>query len=390
MISSSELRRVAEFSNLPEEEIAWFLSYGQEISLRAGEPFVRQGDPPDWMFIFLEGLFQWRGEFGGDTVSLPAQAGEISGVFPYSRMKQFTVTGRALTDGRLIRFPAARFPELIQRLPELTARLVATMSDRIREGTRIEQQRDRLLSLGRLSAGLAHELNNPASAAKRASDQMRETLQKLQRANSELWRRPPDESDKARIEEVEAALLRSVMTRPDGIALGDLEDKLDSILRGNGHSDSWELSAALARCNMSPEMLTSLLTHLDRITVRAALARIAASAEVSILLDAIESSTTRISNLVRTVKEYTYMDQAPIQNVDVTRSLETTLGALHHILGPEIQVKCAYEPMPLLVNAVGTQLNQVWTNIIENAAAAMAGQGELRVRTFREEHYAVI
>lgn len=84
------------------------------------------------------------------------------------------------------------------------------------------------------------------------------------------------------------------------------------------------------------------------------------------------------------------MDQAPIQNVDVTRSLETTLGALHHILGPEIQVKCAYEPMPLLVNAVGTQLNQVWTNIIENAAAAMAGQGELRVRTFREEHYAVI
>ena len=124
-------------------------------------------------------------------------------------MKRFTVTGRALTDGHLVKFPAALFPELIQRMPELTARLVAMMSDRIREGTRIEQQRDRLVSLGKLSAGLAHELNNPASAAKRASDQMRETLAKLRSANSELWRRPLDDSDKARIEEVEASLLQS-------------------------------------------------------------------------------------------------------------------------------------------------------------------------------------
>jgi CRP-like cAMP-binding protein len=92
-------------------------------------------------------------------MSLPAQAGDISGTFPFSRMKQFTVTGRAMTDGRLLKFPAALFPELIQKMPELTATLVAMMSDRIREGTRIEQQHDRLVSLGKLSAGLAHELN---------------------------------------------------------------------------------------------------------------------------------------------------------------------------------------------------------------------------------------
>ena len=166
MIGSFELRRVAAFSDLPEDQIQWFLSQVQEVSLKAEEAFVRQGDPPDWMFIFLDGLFQWRGEFGGDTVSLPAQAGDISGVFPFSRMKRFTVTGRALTDGaRLLRFPAALFPELVQNIPDLATRLVAMMSDRIREGTRIEQQRDRLVSLGKLSAGLAHELNNPASAA---------------------------------------------------------------------------------------------------------------------------------------------------------------------------------------------------------------------------------
>ena len=270
--------------DLPDDQIEWFLSHLQEVSLHAGETFVRQGDPADWMFIFLEGFFQWRGEFGGDTVSLPAQAGDVSGVFPFSRMKQFTVTGRALTDGRLARFPAALFPELIQRMPELTTRLVAMMSDRIREGTRIEQQRDRLISLGKLSAGLAHELNNPASAAKRAGGQMRDTLAKMRSANSELWRRPLDDSDKARIEEVEASLLQTEVTPSQGLTLSDLEETLDSILQSYGHTDSWELSAALARRNMPPDTLTSLLTHLDLNTARAALARIAASAELSTLL----------------------------------------------------------------------------------------------------------
>ncbi|MCU1253142.1 MAG: cyclic nucleotide-binding protein, partial [Edaphobacter sp.] len=118
------------------DQISWFLSHVQEVPVQVGEAFVRQGEPADWMIIFLEGLFQWRGEFGGDTVSLPAQAGDVSGVFPFSRMKRFTVTGRALNDGRLLKFPAALFPELIQKMPELTATLVAMMSDRIREGTR--------------------------------------------------------------------------------------------------------------------------------------------------------------------------------------------------------------------------------------------------------------
>src|ERR1700688_2465729 len=98
MVSSLELRRIAAFSNLPDAQISWFLSHVQEVSVQAGKAFVRQGEPADWMIIFLEGLFQRRGEFGGDTVSLPAQAGEVSGVFPFSRMKRFTVTGRALTD----------------------------------------------------------------------------------------------------------------------------------------------------------------------------------------------------------------------------------------------------------------------------------------------------
>jgi signal transduction histidine kinase len=390
LIGSVDLRRVEAFLDLPDNQVDWFLRHVQEVSVRAGEAFVRQGDPADWMFVFLEGLFQWRGEFGGDTVSLPVQAGEVSGVFPFSRMKHFTVTGRALTDGRLARFPAALFPELIQRMPVLTSRLVAMMSDRIREGTRIEQQRDRLISLGKLSAGFAHELNNPASAAKRAAGQMRFALAKMRRANSELWRCPLNDSDKARIEEVEAVLLDSEADQSPGLALSDLEETLDSILRSHGHSDSWELSAALARRNMDPDTLASLLTQLEPTTARDAVARIAASAELWTLLGTLESGAERISNLVRTIKEYTNVDKGPVQNVDIAGSLETTLGTLAHILQPKIKVQRAYEPVPLLVNTAGTELNQAWSNIIENAVDAMQGEGELRVRTFREDDYVVV
>jgi signal transduction histidine kinase len=390
MTSSSELRRIAAFADLPEEQVVWFLSHVEEVSLQAGEAFVRQGDPPDWMIIFLEGLFQWRGEFGGDTVSIPAQAGEVSGVFPFSRMKRFTVTGRSLTDGRVLKFPAALLPELVQKMPELTARLVAMMSDRIREGARIEQQRDRLVSLGKLAAGLAHEFNNPASAAKRATDQMRGTLAKMRGANAELWRRRLDESERTRIEAVESSVLQPKATHLDGLALSDLEESLDSILRSHGYANSWELSAALARVGMPVETLTSLLRDLDAGTARPALLRIAAAAELSVLLATVESGTARISDLIRTVKEYTYMDQARVQNVDIVRSLETTLAALTHILQPGIRIERHYQPLPLLVNTVGSELNLVWTNIIENAIEAMLGQGELRLRTFSEDRHVVI
>lgn len=390
MIGSSELRCVAAFSDLPDNQIEWFLSHAEEVSLQAGESFIRQGDPADWMFVFLEGLFQWRGEFGGDTVSLPAKAGDVSGVFPFSRMKRFTVTGRALTNARLLKFPAAFLPQLVQKMPELTTRLVAMMSDRIREGTRIEQQRDRLASLGKLAAGLAHELNNPASAAKRAADQLRLALGRLRSANAELWRLKLDESAKVQIEEIEASLLASDVTVLDGLALSDREENLDSILRSYGYVDSWDLAGALARNAMPRNTLISILTEFDAGTARAALMRIAASAEVSVLLATIESGTAQISNLIRTVKQYTYMDQSPVQNVDIVGSLETTLDALTHILRPGVKVIRAFQPIPLLVNTIGTELNQVWTNIIENAVEAMLGQGELRLRTFCEDHHVVV
>src|SRR5437899_3696227 len=390
MIAKSELLRVPAFADLPEDQIDWFLSQSKEMHLKAGDTYVRQGDPADSMFVILEGQFQWRGEFGGETVVLSAKVGDVTGVLPYSRTKQFTVTGGDITDGRVLKFPAALFPELVQKMPELTTRLVGLMSDRIREATRIEQQRDRLASLGKLSAGLAHELNNPASAAKRATSQLRTILRRIKDASLELGRRDLTSAQKSEIDKLEASFTQSDVVPPDALTISDLEDQIDSLLRSHGQNDLWQLAAGLARRNIKPEVLESLFANLDGDTARAALVRIAASVEVASLLHAIESSTSRISDLVGAIKEYTYMDQAAVQNVDIVKSLETTLTILNHKLKQGVAVQRDYQRVALLVNSFGSELNQVWTNIIDNAIDAMHGKGELRVRTYREDTCVVV
>src|SRR5947209_483137 len=342
------------------------------------------------MFVILEGQFQWRGEFGGETVVLSGKPGDVTGVLPFSRMTQFTVSGRAVTDGRVLRFPVSLFPELVQKMPELVKRLVGLMSDRIRETTRIEQQRDRLASLGKLSAGLAHELNNPASAAKRATSQLRDILKKIRDASLDLGRRDLTSAQKSEIEKLEASFTQQDVPPPDALTISDLEDQIDSLLRSHGQNDLWQLAAGLARRNIKPEVLESLFATLEADTARAALVRIAASVEIGNLLNQIESSTSRISDLVRAIKEYTFMDQSPVQNVDVVKSLETTLTILNHKLKRGITVHRDYQPLPRLVDSFGSELNQVWTNLIDNAIDAMNGNGELRLRTYRDTGRVVV
>jgi len=390
MVEKSELLRVPIFADLPDDQIAWFISQSQEMRIKAGDTYARQGEPADAMFVILEGQLEGRGELAGETVTFSLNAGDVTGVLPFSRMKRFTVSGRALADSRALRFPASLFPDLIQKMPELTKRLVGLMSDRIRETTRMEQQRDRLASLGKLSAGLAHELNNPAAAAKRATSQLRDVLKRIKDASHELGRQDLTVAQKTEIFSLESSLLQRDQPPPDALTISDLEEQIDSLLRSHGQNDLWQLAADLARRNVKPAELESLFATLEAGTARAALVRISASLEIASLLNEIESSTSRISDLVGAIKQYTYMDQAPVQNVDIVKSLETTLTIMNHKLKKGVVVQRDYQPIPFLVNSFGSELNQVWTNIIDNAIDAMGGKGELRVRTYRQDSCVVV
>ena len=384
------LRHVTAFADLPDDQIAWFLSQSQQVQLNPGDIYARQGDPADAMFVLLEGEFQWRGEISGEAVVIAVKSGEVSGMLPFSRMKQYKLTGRAIVAGRVLRFPASLFPQLVQKMPELTTRLVGVMSDRIRETTRFEQQRDRLAGLGKLSAGLAHELNNPASAARRASSQLRELVKKVRNASHELGRKSLTPEEKAEIEKLESSLTQAAGPPLDALAQSDLEEQLDSLLRSHGQDDLWQLAADLARRNFKPDALEHLFATFDPGTARAALVRISTSVEIVDLLNEIESATGRISDLVGAIKQYTYMDQSPVQNVDIVKSLEVTLTILNHKLKHGVKVVRDYGQVPLLVNSFGSELNQVWTNVIDNAIDAMNGKGELRVRTYPEDSCVVV
>jgi len=390
MIEKSELLRIPAFEGLPDDQLDWFISQSTEVVLKAGDIFLQQGTPAVWMIIVLEGQMQMRGALGGEAVTIPLEPGEITGLLPFSRMKVAVLTGRALTDGRILKFPSAKFPELVQKMWELAQRLVGQMSDRIRETTRWEQQVDRLASLGKLSAGLAHELNNPASAAKRATSLLRETMYRIKDAAQELGKHNLTDVQRAEIEKLEASFLKRDETPLDTLATSDLEDQIDSLLRSHGQNDLWQLAADLARRGVKPEALESLFATMDADLARAALVRIAASVEIANLLIEIESSTSRISDLVRAIKEYTYMDQTTAQNVDVAKGLENTLTILNHKIKRGITVHREYEKIPLLVNSYGSELNQVWTNIIDNAIDAMKGTGELRIRTYRDDDCVVV
>src|SRR5512132_1227279 len=214
-IDKAELTKVPAFQGLPDDELDWFLSQAEEMRMAAGQNVFYEDSPADAMYVILEGEIQGRWEQGGEMMVFSIGAGNVSGKLPFSRMSKYTVSVRALVASRVLRFPAARFTELIQQCPELVRRLVGVMSDRIRETTRMEEQQAKLAALGKLSAGLAHELNNPASAAKRAASQLRDALQRIRDASHELGKLDLTPTQRAEIERLEASLTQASAPPPD-------------------------------------------------------------------------------------------------------------------------------------------------------------------------------
>jgi signal transduction histidine kinase len=384
-----ELRKIPAFVDQPPADLEWFVAQCQERRLGVGEITVKEGTPADTMMVVLEGELRARRENGAqDGPVFTARAGEVTGTLPFSRMKVFSVTGRAVLPIHALTFPSSKFPELFQRMPELSQRLVGLLTDRVRSVTREEQQREKLAALGKLSAGLAHELNNPSAAARRSAGALRDCLQRLRVASRSSSLGPEDCGLLAQREEEIRAELKPAEYK-DEFTRVEREETIQSWLEGRGVADAWKLAPLLADAGLMNAQLesfagaagTSLGPELTRFGTLLEMERIAAE---------LEQSTSRISDLIKAIKEYSYMDHAPLQEVDIKSSLETTLTIMHHKLKRGIVVTREYAADLPKVMAYGSELNQVWTNLIDNAADSMQEKGKLLVRAVRENDYVLV
>ncbi len=385
------LRRVHVFADLPDDQLQWFADHAEEYRYVTGDVLFRKGDKPEFMVIYLEGeVHAYWDESDHDQVYI-GRAGdrptEVSGMLPFSRMTQFQVTGRAVTDVRLLRFPVSLFPELMQRMPVLVQRLVGIMSDRVRESTTLDQQQDKLMALGKLSAGLAHELNNPAAGATRAANDLIETLKQLRVADMRLCAHDLNAKQQAAIDEFESRAIDRTATAEhlNSLDQSDREDEVSEWLESQGIEEPWRLSANLVEAGIDSAALVRLLGDIPPTALVDVLSRVNCQLAAAKLASEIRTSTTRISELVKAIKEYSYMDQASVQEVDIHKALENTLLILKYKLRKKnITVTRDYAESLPLIKAYGSELNQVWTNLIVNAVDAMSEGGKLKVRTKSE------
>jgi signal transduction histidine kinase len=385
----AKLRKIPVFSDHAQEDMLWFASQCEEHCAAAGDIIVREGTAADTMLILLDGEMRARSEQGDPNGPVfTVRGGEVSGLLPFSRLKIVGVTGRAVLPTHFLTFPASNFPELFHRMPELTRGLVGLLADRIREVTRTEQQREKLASLGKLSAGLAHELNNPSAAARRSAAALRDCLARLRSAARSTTIGPQDCAKLAQTEEEIRSSLKPAQFK-DEFARADRQDAIQSWLESRNVAEAWKLSPYLAEANLTDADLARFAAAAGA-SVGPELTRFATLLEMDRIAEELENSSARISDLIKAIKEYSYMDQGPVQEVDIQHSVENTLTIMNHKLKRGITVIREYAPGLPKVMASGSELNQVWTNLIDNAADAMNGNGKLGIRIARENDYVLV
>ena len=384
-LAPADLATVTAFADLPADTLAWLLAHGEGRHYAAGETILEPGAPAEYMTAVLHGGLQFYAVKGAQRDPVfRVEAGQVSGVLPYSRLR--TIAGQGVASGDTVLYVLHRdnFPALEATSPELVQRLVAIMNDRSRDQVRVQERDDKLRALGKLSAGLAHELNNPAAAIARAA----EALAKRAAAKPALFVELVGHCPSPEAMRALTGLAVATPAAPlSALARAEAEDELADWLETQGAPDGYCLACAFIDAGLSKDALATTATLLPPAARPAAFAWLEGQLTTMQLVRDVQEAGGRISKLVADVKTYSHMDRAGgFEPLDVTAGLESTLNMLGFQLRKK-NVKVIREfaaDLPRISGRVGS-LNQVWTNLLDNAIDALPAQGgELMLRTVRE------
>ncbi len=381
------LRTISALDGLVEEEYRWLATHGQERKTGDRGLIFRENEPASSMNIILRGEIQVRRRHTGPIALFIGRAGQMTGLLPFSRMKSYGGDGYAVGEAWALDIDKTLFPEMLGAIPSMSQRCVSLLLDRVREVTRMEQQAEKLNALGKLAANLAHELNNPASAAQRSAAglfrELREYGDRKYQLGKLCMTEEQTENYKNWVQKARSRMdaYTSVPQAPQSpLAAVDREDLLARWLTEHKIPEPWNVAPALAETNLGLDVLDELAELMSPEMLPIAMATVAGSLRVERMAETVVDSTVRIFDLISAIKDYSYMDQAPIQDVELAQQLENTLVMFNSRL-KNVQVELEFDPELPPVSAYGSELNQVWTALIENALEAMHDHGTLRLRT---------
>jgi signal transduction histidine kinase len=387
-----DLRPLSIFDGLTDEQLGELLEGGTEVHIEPGVELFREGEHADFWWVLVDGAIDLVRHVGReDTVVARMDVpGRWAGGFrAWDEQGVYLATGRVVAAGRVLRVPAEVLRERANAWFPFGGHLIRGLYHTARSIESTARQRESLVTLGTLAAGLAHEINNPASAAARAADALEAACAALLSSIGRLVHQGIASERFAALD----ALRREIEPQaadPDPLALADREEALSSWLAGRGVERDWTIAPPLADAGVDLAWCERAAAILEGPALAPGLEWVASTLSVAALLGEVKESTGRISELVAAVRSYSQLDRASMQQIDVTDGLESTLVMLGHKLRDGVTVVREYGADVPRITAYAGELNQVWTNLIDNAVDAMDGTGTLRVATRAEGDQVVV
>jgi len=380
------LRQVPLLSDLSDDQLQCIAGLGTEIKLDRGAQIANQGDPPDGFYIIVEGETEWTRNVGGEVLpAMTLSAGEVFAELILLLDEPYPTSGKALTEVQLYKLTPDDFWKMLSMCPGVMRRMLKVAVQRSQIHETVTQQQAKLMSLGTLSAGLAHELNNPAAAVRSNVKNLEAALQTLPSLALKLHQQPLTEAQIAFLSDLYHNATTAALSAAslDAIAQSEAEDAITDWLEAHEVANAWKLAPMLVTAGLDTAKLDDVTAHVTPDCLECVLTWLETTLTGIKLLEDIKLGSTRISELITAMKNYSYMDQAPLQAIDVHEGIENTLIILKHKLKYGMVVERDYGALPHIC-AYGPQLNQVWTNLIDNAVDATNGKGHLWIRTALE------